>query len=397
MKDRLVTASYCYILVANFLLYFGFYLIMPVLPFYLLEVFQADNATIGIVLSCYTIAALTIRPFSGYLLDTLARKPLYLVAYFIFTCIFAGYLLASTLTLFTMLRIVHGFAFGTVTVAGNTLVIDITPSSRRGEALGYYGLTNNTAMSIGPMVGLFLHDAYSFEVIFSCALFSCILGFIMASIVKAPVKEPVKREPISLDRFILLKGIPAGIVLLLLSVPYGMTSNYIAMYAKQIGITAETGFFFTFMAIGMAVSRLFSGRQVDKGKIVQVIMFGMYLVCFCFFALSACAYLMEWNATASTYMFFGVALLLGIGFGTMFPAFNTLFVNLAPNSKRGTATSTYLTSWDVGIGMGMLLGGYIAQVSTFNKAYLFGACLTVISAIYFHFRVGPHFEKNKLR
>lgn len=397
MKDRLVTASYCYILVANFLLYFGFYLLMPVLPFYLLEVFQADNATIGIVLSCYTIAALTIRPFSGYLLDTLARKPLYLVAYFIFTCIFAGYLLASTLTLFTMLRIVHGFAFGTVTVAGNTLVIDITPSSRRGEALGYYGLTNNTAMSIGPMVGLFLHDAYSFEVIFSCALFSCILGFIMASIVKAPVKEPVKREPISLDRFILLKGIPAGIVLLLLSVPYGMTSNYIAMYAKQIGITAETGFFFTFMAIGMAVSRLFSGRQVDKGKIVQVIMFGMYLVCFCFFALSACAYLMEWNATASTYMFFGVALLLGIGFGTMFPAFNTLFVNLAPNSKRGTATSTYLTSWDVGIGMGMLLGGYIAQVSTFNKAYLFGACLTVISAIYFHFRVGPHFEKNKLR
>lgn len=397
MKDRLVTASYCYILVANFLLYFGFYLLMPVLPFYLLEVFQADNATIGIVLSCYTIAALTIRPFSGYLLDTLARKPLYLVAYFIFTCIFAGYLLASTLTLFTMLRIVHGFAFGTVTVAGNTLVIDITPSSRRGEALGYYGLTNNTAMSIGPMVGLFLHDAYSFEVIFSCALFSCILGFIMASIVKAPVKEPVKREPISLDRFILLKGIPAGIVLLLLSVPYGMTSNYIAMYAKQIGITAETGFFFTFMAIGMAVSRLFSGRQVDKGKIVQVIMFGMYLVCFCFFALSACAYLMEWNATASTYMFFGVALLLGIGFGTMFPAFNTLFVNLAPNSKRGTATSTYLTSWDVGIGMGMLLGGYIAQVSTFNKAYLFGACLTVISAIYFHFKVGPHFEKNKLR
>lgn len=397
MKDRLVTASYCYILVANFLLYFGFYLLMPVLPFYLLEVFQSNNATIGIVLSCYTIAALTIRPFSGYLLDTLARKPLYLVAYFIFTCIFAGYLLASTLTLFTILRIVHGFAFGTVTVAGNTLVIDITPSSRRGEALGYYGLTNNTAMSIGPMVGLFLHDAYSFEVIFSCALFSCILGFIMASLVKAPVKEPVKREPISLDRFILIKGIPAGIVLLLLSVPYGMTSNYIAMYAKQIGITAETGFFFTFMAIGMAVSRLFSGRQVDKGRIVQVIMFGMYLVCFCFFALSACAYIMEWNAALSTYLFFGVALLLGIGFGTMFPAFNTLFVNLAPNSKRGTATSTYLTSWDVGIGMGMLLGGYIAQVSTFNKAYLFGACLTVISAIYFHFKVGPHFEKNKLR
>ena len=84
-------------------------------------------------------------------------------------------------------------------------------------------------MSIGPMVGLFLHNAYSFEVIFWCALVSCALGLVMASLVKTPAKEPVKREPISLDRFILLKGIPAGICLLLLSVPYGMTSNYIAL------------------------------------------------------------------------------------------------------------------------------------------------------------------------
>lgn len=71
--------------------------------------------------------------------------------------------------------------------------------------------------------------------------------------------------------------------------------------------------------------------------------------------------------------------LLGIGFGTMFPAYNTLFVNLAPNNQRGTATSTYLTSWDVGIGAGMLLGGYIAEIATFKMAYLFGAALTVIS------------------
>ena len=221
---------------------------MPVLPFYLAEIFNSEKGTIGIILSCYTIAALCIRPFSGYLLDTFARKPLYLLAYFLFTAAFGGYLLAGTLTLFTLIRIFHGLAFGTVTVAGNTVVIDIMPSSRRGEGLGYYGMMNNTAMSIGPMVGLFLHNAYSFEVIFWCALVSCALGLVMASLVKTPVKEPVKREPISLDRFILLKGIPAGICLLLLSVPYGMTSNYIAMYSQQIGITAETGFFFTLLA-----------------------------------------------------------------------------------------------------------------------------------------------------
>ena len=398
MKDKLVTSSYCFILAANFLLYFGFWLLIPVLPFYLSEVFSAGNSTIGIILSCYTVAALCIRPFSGYFLDSFARKPLYLMAYFIFMTMFAGYIIAGSLTLFIMFRIIQGVSFGMVTVGGNTVVIDIMPSSRRGEGLGYYGLSNNIAMAVGPMSGLFLHDAgMSFTTIFCCSLGSCMAGFVCASLVKTPYKPPVRREPISLDRFILLKGIPAGISLLLLSLPYGMTTNYVAMYAKQIGINATTGFFFTFMAIGMAISRIFSGKIVDRGKITQVISAGLYLVVFSFFLLSACVYLISWNNMVCTIVFFSVALLLGVGFGIMFPAYNTLFVNLAPNSQRGTATSTYLTSWDVGIGIGMLTGGYIAEVSTFDKAYLFGACLTIVSMLYFNGKVAPNYHKNKLR
>lgn len=371
-KDRLITPGYCFILAANFLLYFGFWLLIPVLPFYLSEFFQAGNSTIGIVLSCYTVAALCIRPFSGYLLDTFARKPLYLFAYFIFMLMFAGYLIAGSLTLFIIFRIIHGVSFGMVTVGGNTVVIDIMPSSRRGEGLGYYGLTNNIAMSIGPMFGLFLHDGgVSFATIFCYAL-GYMLGFLSASLVKTPYKPPVKREPISLDRFILLKGMPAGLSLLLLSIPYGMTTNYVAMYAREIGIHTQTGFFFTFMAIGMAISRIFSGKLVDRGKITQVIAAGLNLVIISFFLLASCVYLIQWNDAACTILFFGIALLMGIGFGIMFPAFNTLFVNLAPNNQRGTATSTYLTSWDVGIGIGMLTGGYIAEICSFDKAYLFG-------------------------
>lgn len=398
MKDKLVTSSYCFILGANFLLYFGFWLMMPVLPFYLTETFQANKTTIGIVLSCYTIAALCIRPFSGYLLDTFARKPLYLLAYFIFTTIFGGYLLAGTLSFFILLRIVHGISFGTVTVGGNTIVIDIMPSSRRGEGLGYYGLANNIAMSIGPMVGLFMHDAnVSYPVIFCCSLCSCLAGFLCASLVKTPFKPPIKRPPVSLDRFILLKGLPAGFSLLLLSIPYGMTTNYVAMYARQIGINTSSGFFFTFMAIGMAISRMFSGRQVDHGKIIQVIKVGLYIVIVSFFLLAGCVYFVQWNASISTFLFFSIALMLGIGFGIMFPAYNTLFVTLAPNSQRGTATSTYLTSWDVGIGIGMLAGGYIAEISSFDKAYLFGASLTIVSTLYFYLKVTPHYLNNKVR
>ena len=190
---------------------------------------------------------------------------------------------------------------------------------------------------------------------------------------------------------------PAGLSLLLLSIPYGMTTNYVAMYAREIGIHTQTGFFFTFMAIGMANSRIFSGKLVDRGKITQVIAAGLYLVVVSFFLLASCVYLIQWNDTVCTILFFGIALLMGIGFGIMFPAFNTLFVNLAPNNQRGTATSTYLTSWDVGIGIGMLTGGFLGDMCSFDIGYLFGGCLTVVSAVYFKLKVTPHYHKNKLR
>lgn len=397
-KDRLFSLGFCYILAANFLLFFAFYLILPVLPFYLRDEFGVGKSTIGFVLSCYTVACLCIRPFSGYLLDTFSRKPLYLLSFFIFTLIFGGYMLATALALFIAFRIVHGLAFGMVTVAGSTIVIDILPSSRRGEGLGFYGLANNLAMSFGPMTGMFLYAASSYDFIFACSLISGSLGVFMACLVKTPHKPPVRREPVSLDRFFLVKGVSAGFSLLLLSIPYGMTTTYVAMYAEEIGITVSSGLYFTFMAVGLAVSRLFSGKQVDKGRITQVISWGMYLACFSFFALAACRELIRWDAVLTSYLFLGIALTQGVAFGTMFPAFNTLFVNLAPNSLRGTATSTYLTSWDVGIGIGLMIGGSMADwFGSFSRAYLFGACLTVLSTVFFVTQAGPYFNRNKLR
>lgn len=398
MKDRLVTPSYCFILAANFLLYFGFYILMPVLPFYLTEVFGLGKGSIGTILACYTVAALLVRPFSGYLLDAFARKPLYLLAFTVFTSVFGLYLLAGSVLLFVALRIIHGLSFGMVTVAGNTIVIDIMPSSRRGEGIGYYGLANNIAMSLGPMTGLFLHDYYSFTVIFLSALGCCLAGLVMASLVKTPVKPRIERDsPISLDRFILLKGIPVGIDLLLISIPYGITTTYVAMYAKSIGVVSGTGLFFTFMALGMAVSRMFSGRQVDHGKITQVIMAGIVIVIFCYIGLFVCEPLFAVSETLVKIILYGSALALGVGSGMMFPAFNTMFVNLGRNDQRGTATSTYLTSWDVGIGIGLVTGGVIGGAYSFSYAYLIGAVLCIVSLIVFKFRIIPHFQKNRLR
>lgn len=397
MRPRLFTPSYYCALAANFLMYFGFWLLVPLLPFYLKENYGLAEGSIGAILACYTVSALMVRPFSGYLLDTFARKPLYILAYALFTAIFLGYIFAGILSLFIILRVLHGFAFGAVTVAGNTVVVDIMPSERRGEGLGYYGLTNNVAMSIGPMVGLFLHGTLSYEWIFAISLLSCSTGLGLASCIRAPKKPRSERPPLSLDRFFLLKGIPAGISLLLLSIPYGATTNFVAMYVTEMGLHVTPGYFFVLMAIGTAVSRMFSGKLVDKGYITECIHYGFFLVIVAFALLGSCELLMGYHEPTAIVCFLLVPLLQGVGFGTMFPAFNSLYINLAPNNQRATATSTYLTCWDVGIGLGMVLSGMIAEWFSFQTVYLSGSVLSLVSMLYFDRVVTPHYKKNRLR
>lgn len=396
-RPKLFTTSYCCILAANFLLYFGFWLLIPLLPFYLKEVFSQPEGAIGLILSCYTLSALMVRPFSGYLLDTFARKPLYILAYAIFTALFSGYALCTALPLFIVLRVLHGFAFGAVTVGGNTVVVDIMPSERRGEGLGYYGLTNNIAMSIGPMVGLFLHRTLTFNHIFLISLAACTVGLLMAACVRTKPKPKVKRPPLSLDRFVLTRGIPASISLLLLSIPYGATTNFVAMYVEEMRLAVTPGFYFVMMALGMGISRIFSGKYVDRGYVTECIHYGLFLATTAFALLGCCEYINGLSQGAARALFYLVPLIQGIGFGIMFPAFNSLYINLGTNNQRATATSTYLTAWDVGIGAGIVLSGLIAQLFSFAAVYLTGAVLSLLSMTYFNRAVTPHYHKYRLR
>ncbi len=378
---------------------FSFFILVPTLPFYLRDTFGIGQSMIGFVLSCYTIAVLSIRPFSGFLADTFPRKRVYIIAYCLFVATFFGYFAITTvLALFIALRIFHGFTFGTLTTTGNTLAIDVMPSSRRGEGLGYYGVMGNLAMAFGPMVGLFIMSSGNYQILFWCSIAAGTTGLIFASMVNAPRRPPVLQpnKALSIDRFFLIEGIPACLSLFMLAIPYGMTTCYMALYATQSGLTSSTGLFFTVMAVGLISSRLNSGKRVDCGLVTQTIRRGIIIAFFGVLAEPVLGTAAEWSITAGYVVYFVAALLIGYGFGTMFPAFNTLFINLAPHSRRATANATYLTGWDVGIGCGMLLGGFLSEHS-FALCYLTGAGLVIVSLILFITFVTPHFERHKLR
>lgn len=107
-QEKLWNANYVKVWLGNFMIFFSFMLITPLLPLYLSETYQADKETIGFVLSGYTLTALLARPFSGYMVDSFSRRTVLLVTYFLFFAMFAGYLIAGTMTLFAIVRTMHG-------------------------------------------------------------------------------------------------------------------------------------------------------------------------------------------------------------------------------------------------------------------------------------------------
>ena len=374
--EKLWNKNYCKVMVANFTLFFAFYVLTPLLPLYLSEHFGATKDVIGLVLSGYTITALLFRPFSGYVVDSFPRKMVLMVSFSAFAIFFAGYLAASTLLLFMLVRTLHGGPFGMLTVANSTVAIDVLPSSRRTEGIGYYGLSNNLAMAIAPTVGIFVYKySQSFELLFWIALVVACCGWIVDSTVDLKSKDIVKnKSKLSLDRFFLMKGWLLGVNMVTFGFSFGVLSNYLAIYGKEVmGITGGTGTYFMLCSIGLILSRLQGGKALRQGRLTHNAGEGMVisLIGYTFFILMPTLnQLSIVNYQLSIVLgYYGSALLIGLGNGHMWPAFQNMTINVAENNQRGTANSTILISWDIGMGLGILLGGVVSELAGYGAAF----------------------------
>ena len=370
---------------ANFTLFFAFYVLTPLLPLYLSEHFGATKDVIGMVLSGYTVTALLFRPFAGYFVDSFPRKFVLMISFAAFSIFFAGYLVASTLLLFMLVRTLHGGPFGMLTVANATVAIDVLPSSRRTEGIGYYGLSNNLAMAIAPTIGVFVYKyTHSFELLFWIALVVACIGWMVDSTVDLKSKEIVRnKSKISLDRFFLLRGWLLGLNMVAFGFSFGVLSNYLAIYGKDVmGITGGTGTYFMLCSIGLILSRLQGSKALRNGRLTHNAAEGMVVSLIgytIFILLPTLSSLLTTPSSLLVYVgYYGSAILIGLGNGHMWPAFQNMTINVAQNNQRGTANSTILISWDIGMGLGILLGGIIAEMAGYAASFW---TVVVINAI----------------
>ena len=385
MYEKMWNRDFILLTLSNFFMCITYYALISALPIYLVSELHAGKSQVGIVLAAYTIASVIIRPVSGFALDKFGRRTVFLLALILYTLLFAGYLVALTIAALIFLRFAQGLTWGVTTISGSTIAVDIIPLEKRGEGIGYFSLSTTMGMSVGPVVGLFIAHHGGYFAMFISAFFISLMSLVFAYSIRLPRKLTTgKPIDFNLSNLFHRKSILPSINLLIIMATYGGLLSFIALFGREIGIENSSLFFLVF-AVGIATSRLTAGKAFDrKGPLgILTLCLALLIVGFPFLALVR-------NAVA----FYTSALIIGFGIGVVFPTFQTIVNNLANSSNRGAANSTLYTALDLGMGLGMIVSGLIAQYISIAAVFLISSVVCVVGLIFFRLKVIGFYNQN---
>lgn len=361
----------------------AFYFLLPTLPVYAVTALDTNKNQVGYIIGVYALAALIIRPFSGYALDAFGRKFIYLAALTLFTILMGFYHLANNFYLLLLVRIFHGIAWGTITTGGSTIAADLVPAKRRAEGIGYFGMAMAFSIAFAPYLGDRIMGKDNFSDLFNVSIIVSVAALILALLVKMPNIRTGETK-LSWSKMFEKKVNRLGIVMFTGAFPYAAIISFISIYSDELGIE-QGGLFFIFMAIGVILSRIFVGKVMDKKGPNGLVFFGLIVTV---------AGLLLLSAVDAFWPLMLCGILVGIGNGIIMPTVQTMAINMVPEHRRGAASATFFSAVDLGIGAGSIALGYVAEYYGINTMFLIcGLILLFPLAFYFLFVV-KHYEKN---
>lgn len=373
--EKIWTRDFLFIFLANFFIFLGFQMTLPTIPLFV-EQLGGNDQLIGFVVGIFTFSALLVRPFAGRMLETKGRGIIYLIGLVIFVISVGSFGFAVSITFLFLLRIVQGVGWGFSTTASGTIATDLIPTRRRGEGMGYFGLSGNVALAMGPTLGLALAEVISFKQLF---LGSAILGltaFLLASRITYKKVEKSEREVERRKWDVYEKSaLQPSLLLLFITVTFGGIASFLPLYSAQKGIEGIQWYFFIF-AMTLMLSRSFAGQLYDKKGHGAVFLPGTFLIMIAMI-------LLAW--LPNSLVMFIAAGLYGFGFGSVQPALQAWAVQDAPMNRKGMANATFFSFFDLGVGVGAMAFGQIGHWLGYSSIYIASAISVSISFILYIF------------
>lgn len=393
-SEPIWTKRFIILCITNFVLFFSFFLLLSTLPLYAMDTLQANEQQIGLIIGIFTFAAILARPLAGYLLDRTNQVKFLIVAVLLFTIGTAGYLLTASILILLLVRFIHGFSFGMSTTAGSTLAAEWVPAKRRGEGLGYFGTFIMVAMSMGPMVGLFVANQSSYQTMFILCSMLTLVGLSLTLFLQKNQEKPTEisvqvqknNEHNDHQQGITSKlkqsffqafeksTFPIALCMLFIAIVFGGCVTFLSLYAQELGNPLWAGYYFFFYSVALIITRPIAGRMFDQQGPVRVVVMGSILY--------GVGVLLLGLANGPILLFIAGAI-IGLGYGSLQPSYQALVIQNAPENRRGAATATFFTSFDIGVALGAFVLGMVANYLGYSVMFMLSSLLLLCSLIAF--------------
>lgn len=373
-NKKIWTKRFISLFITNMSVFFVFYGLVTTLPLYAIDILHQTDKEAGLLLTTFLLSAIVVRPFSGKLLDVFGKKKLLVIsiALYLFSTIL--YLYIKPLALLLILRFFNGVWFSIITTAAGSLAADIVPVSRKGTGLGYFTMSTNLSVVIGPFVGLLLVRHASYNTLFYVLSGIVLLGGLIALTVKTDDLPKPKalngRLSFTFHDLFEIKALAIAGIASLVAFSYASVLSFISIYAQQQGLISVASWFYAVFAAAMLLTRPTTGKLYDQQGPQYVIIPG-----FIFFAVG----LVFLSLVSGPVLFLCSAIFVGIGYGALTTSFQSLAVQSADHTRSGYATATYFTLFDFGIAIGSYILGIIASSSGYSNVYLVAAAVIVIT------------------
>ena len=377
-KVKLWTKDFVLIIVINFLVFLNHLMILSTFPFYV-EHLGGSEAAAGLAAALFSIVAVFCRPAIGWMLDTGKRKAILLIGLIGMALMPVGYLVLSVLFLAFIARMLHGASLAFSNTSTATIATDIIPQPRFAEGMGMFGLATALATACAPALGLALMERFGFTALFAVGTGAAVLALILFAILKTP-SVPQQKKPFTVKGLLDKDALPASVTALVFMFTYGALENFTAKYAAEANLPSG-GFFFTVMAAVLLLTRLTAGKVTDKrGESVFAYT--------CNLAMLAALLLLGLFPNRITY--FLAAALSGYGFGGLEPALQSMAVAIAPPERRGSANSTFLCAYDIGIGLGGGIAGSLISAMGYERMFITMGVFNVLAIVIYVLFGRPH-------
>ena len=153
------------------------------------------------VLTSYLVSNAIVLPITGWLVSVMGRKRFFLICISLFTVssLFCG--IAPSLPILLLSRVIQGAGGGGLQPMAQAILNDSFPPEKRGSAFALYGICAVLAPTVGPMLGGWITDNYSWRWIFFITLPPVLLAIYLvhALVEDPPFLHRIKRAGIRVD------------------------------------------------------------------------------------------------------------------------------------------------------------------------------------------------------